>query len=139
MASIRHEIVVFASQQHVWSILSDIGAVHERLLPGRVVSTKLEGAERILTFCDGHAVRELIVTVDDEAYRLAYSVIDGARPSLEYHHASFDVRDEGENSRLIWTTDILPDSAAPGVRIRTELGITEMKQTIEAAAPRRQR
>ena len=34
MASIRHEIVIDASPEHVWGVLRDVGAVHERLLPG---------------------------------------------------------------------------------------------------------
>jgi hypothetical protein len=36
MASVRHEIVIDASPEHVWDVVSDVGAVHERLLPGRV-------------------------------------------------------------------------------------------------------
>jgi hypothetical protein len=42
MVSIRHEIVIDASPQHIWDVVRDIGAVHERLLPGRVASTRLE-------------------------------------------------------------------------------------------------
>ncbi|MQY29272.1 SRPBCC family protein [Nocardia aurantia] len=137
MATIRHEIVIDASPQHVWDVISDVGAVHRRLLPGRVVDTRIEGVERFLTFPDGHVVRELIVTVDDAARRLAYGVVDGARPALDRHHATFEVYDAGDRARLVWTTDILPDSAAPAVRRRTGFGIVDMKQAIEAAAPDR--
>lgn len=93
---------------------------------------------RFLTFPDGHVIRELIVAVDDATRRLAYAVIEGARPALDYHHASFEVRSEGAQGRLIWITDVLPDTMAPEIRIRTQFGITEMKQAIEAAAPNRQ-
>ncbi|MFI2285562.1 SRPBCC family protein [Nocardia beijingensis] len=134
MTAIRHEIVIGASPGHIWDVVRDVGAVHRRLLPGRVVETRLDGAERWLTFPDGHVIRELIVSIDDEARRLAYSVLEGARPALEYHHASFEVRAEGERGRLIWITDVLPESAAPEVRVRTEYGLAEMKRTIEAAA-----
>ncbi|GAA3163352.1 hypothetical protein GCM10010466_62900 [Planomonospora alba] len=134
MASIRHEISVNASPEHTWDVLRDVGAVHERLLPGRVAATRIEGDQRFLTFPDGHVVRELIVAVDDDARRLAYSVVEGARPPLEHHHASFEVRPAGDlTTRLIWTTDVLPHSIAPEVRIRVERGATEMKQAIEAA------
>lgn len=135
MASIRHEIVIDAAPQHIWDVIRDVGAVHERLLPGRVADTRVEGVERFLTFPDGHVVRELIVAVDDRSRRLAYSVVAGARPALDHHHASFEVRDEGPRGRLIWITDLLPDAAAPEVRIRTEYGIAEMKRAIEASAP----
>jgi len=134
MATIRTEIVIDASPQHIWDVVRDVGAVHKRLLPGRVADTRIQGVERFLTFPDGHIIRELIISIDDETRRMAYSVADGARPSLDYHHASFEVRSEGERGRLIWITDILPDSIAPEIRIRTEYGIKEMKQAIEASA-----
>ncbi|WP_433598938.1 SRPBCC family protein [Nocardia sp. CA-135953] len=134
MATIRTEIVIDASPQHIWDVVRDVGAVHTRLLPGRVADTRVQGVERFLTFPDGHIIRELIIAIDDEARRIAYSVAEGARPSLDYHHASFEVRSEGERGRLIWITDVLPDSIAPEIRIRTEYGIKEMKQAIEASA-----
>ncbi|MEZ0077511.1 SRPBCC family protein [Planotetraspora sp. GP83] len=135
MASIRHEIVIDASPEHIWDVLRDVGAVHERLLPGRVTGTRLEGDQRFLTFPDGHVIRELIVAIDDDARRLAYSVVEGARPPIEHHHASFEVRSEGDRAgRLIWTTDVLPHVLAAEIRIRIERGAVEMKQAIEAAA-----
>ncbi|PRX66273.1 hypothetical protein B0I32_106410 [Nonomuraea fuscirosea] len=71
MSPIRHEIVIDASPEHIWDVLRDVGAVHERLLPGRVAGTRLEGDQRFLTFPDGHVLRELIVAIDDESRRLA--------------------------------------------------------------------
>ncbi|QLY33849.1 SRPBCC family protein [Nocardia huaxiensis] len=136
MASVRHEILINASPQHTWDVIRDVAAVHERLLPGRVTDTRVDGAHRFLTFPDGHVIRELIITIDDRSRRLAYAVVEGARPALDYHHASFEVHDEGGQGRLVWITDILPETAAPEIRIRTEFGITEMKQAIEASAPR---
>ncbi|MEU8378971.1 SRPBCC family protein [Streptosporangium sp. NPDC048865] len=134
MASIRHEIVINSSPEHIWDVLRDVGAVHERLLPGRVVDTRLEDDQRFLTFPDGHVIRELIVAVDDDARRLAYSVVEGARPAIRHHHASFEVRSEGDRAgRLIWTTDVLPHALAAEIRIRIERGAVEMKQAIEAA------
>ncbi|MEW9529515.1 SRPBCC family protein [Microbispora sp. NPDC049125] len=134
MASIRHEIVIDASPEHIWEVLRDVGAVHERLLPGRVTDTRLEGDQRFLTFPGGHVVRELIVAIDDDSRRLAYSVVEGARPPLEHHHASFEVRPEGgEAGRLIWITDVLPHARAAEIRIRVARGASEMKQAIEAA------
>ncbi|GAA2085957.1 SRPBCC family protein [Actinomadura alba] len=135
MASIRHEILIDASPEHIWDVLRDVGAVHERLLPGRVTSTRIDGDQRFLTFPDGHVIRELIVAIDDGARRLAYAVVEGARPPLEHHHASFEVRPEDDKrGRLIWTTDVLPHALAAEIRIRVERGAWEMKQAIEATA-----
>jgi hypothetical protein len=135
MASIRHEIVIDASPGHVWDVLRDVGAVHTRLLPGRVAGSRVEGDQRFLTFPDGHVVRELIIAIDDEARRLAYSVVEGARPPADFHHASLEVHPAGAGAaRLIWTTDVLPHALAPRVRIVMERGAIEMKHAIEAAA-----
>ncbi|GAB2538164.1 SRPBCC family protein [Nocardia heshunensis] len=135
MACIRHEVVINAAPQRIWDVIRDVGAVHERLLPGRVTDTRIDGTRRLLTFPDGHVIEELIVAIDEESWRLAYSVVQGSRPALDYHHASFEVRDEGDRGRLIWTTDLLPDTLAPEIRIRTQIGIAEMKKAIEAATP----
>jgi hypothetical protein len=69
MASVRHEIVIGAPPEHVWDVLRDVGAVHERLLPGRVADSRIEDGQRLLTFPDGHVIRELIVAVDDGTRR----------------------------------------------------------------------
>jgi uncharacterized protein YndB with AHSA1/START domain len=136
MASIRHNVVIGAPAAVVWDVLRDVGAVHRRLLPGRVADCRIEGDERVLTFPDGHVVRERIIDVDDDRRRLAYAVVEGARPAVEFHHATFEVQAEGTGaSRLIWTTDVMPHSLAEPTRIRMERGAEEMRQTIEAGAP----
>jgi Polyketide cyclase / dehydrase and lipid transport len=118
----------------VWDALRDIGAVHRRLLPGRVLDTDVDGDVRTLVMPDGHVVRELIVAVDDEARRLAYAVIDGSRPALRHHHASLQVLAEGDgHSRLVWVTDVLPSSLAGEIRARTMRGAEEMKNALERA------
>jgi hypothetical protein len=110
--------------------------VHERLLPGRVTGSRIEDGQRLLTSPDGHVIRERIVAIDDGTLRPAYSVIEGARPPADYHHASFEVRPEGHRaSRLIWTTDVLPHALAARIRIIMERGSIEMKEAIKAAAP----
>ncbi|MEV4636610.1 SRPBCC family protein [Actinoplanes sp. NPDC049548] len=130
----RHEIVVARPPHEVWDVLRDVGAVHRRLLPGRVLDVSIDGRVRTLTMPDGHVVRELIVDVDDDARRLAYAVIEGARPPLEHHHATFQVFDEADGqSRLVWVTDILPDAPAGLIRERTAYGVYEMKRVIEQA------
>ena len=74
MASIRKEIPLEVSAEHVWSVVRDVGALHTRLVPGFVVDTRLEPDARVVTFGNGMVVRELIVDLDDRARRLAWSV-----------------------------------------------------------------
>jgi carbon monoxide dehydrogenase subunit G len=130
--------VIDAAPGHVWAAVADAGAVHRRLLPGRVTDARLEGDVRILTMPGGAEIRELIVAVDHEARRMAYSVQGGQRMALAHHHASFQVFDAGGGrSRLVWVTDILPHDRAPAVLARCEVAIAEMKDVLEAAQPAR--
>jgi hypothetical protein len=117
----------------VWDAVRDVGAVHERLLPGRVSATRVDGDVRTLTFPHGGVVRELIVDIDDEARRLAYAVVGGTRQPLTHHHATFQVFAEGDGrSRLVWITDFLPHTLAADIRARIERGAEEMKRTLES-------
>lgn len=137
MASIRTEVVIDSSPEQVWAAIRDVGAVHRRLLPDRVADTRIEGDVRILVFPDGNVVRELIVDVDDATRRLAYAVVEGARPALAHHHASFQVfSEEPDRSRLVWITDVLPDALAGEIRARVERGAADMKRTLEETTVR---
>jgi hypothetical protein len=132
VASIRQEIVIEARPERVWSAVRDVGAVHRRLLPGRLAGARIEGESRILTFPDGRVIRELIVDVDDAARRLAYGVVE-ARDPVTHHHATMQVLPEGaERSRLVWVTDLLPDSRAADARARIAVAAADMKRALEA-------
>jgi hypothetical protein len=134
MASIRKEIVVEAPARQVWDAVRDVGAVHRRLVPGYVAETRIDGHVRTLILPNARVVRELIVDLDDASRRLAYAVVESRQP-ITHHHASFQVFPEGlDRSRLVWITDLLPDSLAEEVRARVERGAEVMKRTLEAEA-----
>lgn len=132
MATVRVEVDVDVAPHLVWDAVADVGAVHERMLPGRVADARIEGDTRVLTMPDGWLVRELIVSVDHGERRMAYSVVEGQRMPITYHHASFQVFDRGGRSRLVWVTDVLPHAMADSVRARVERGIVEIGRTLEA-------
>ena len=75
MASIRREVRIDARPETVWAALRDVGALHTRLAPGFVIGTQLEAGARVVTFGNGLVARELIVDLDGEARRLAWSVV----------------------------------------------------------------
>ena len=134
MASIRREVSVAAGPAAVWDAIRDVGAVHERLAPGFVVDTKLEEGARIVTFGNGVVARELIVDVDDEARRLAWSVVGGR---MTHHNASLQVFAEGEGrSRVVWIADLLPNELAGYIAGMIEQGMAVMKKTLELHAAR---
>ncbi|WAL63857.1 SRPBCC family protein [Amycolatopsis cynarae] len=130
MASIRREIAIEASPEEVWSALRDWDALHERLVPGFVVDTRREGDDlRIVTFGSGAVLRERIIAVDDEARRIAWTVIDGP---YAHHSASAQVFDEGGGrSRFVWIADLLPDSLAGSTGEAMAEGTGIVKKTLE--------
>jgi hypothetical protein len=134
MASIRKEILVEARPEFVWEVVRDVGALHERLVPGFVVDTKVEPGARVVTFGNGMVVRELIVDLDDAARRLAWSARGGR---LSHHNASVQVFSDGDGrSRLVWIADILPDDVAGDIRAMIDQAAAVMTPTLEKAARR---
>jgi carbon monoxide dehydrogenase subunit G len=130
MTSIHKEFIVHTPPDDVWAAVRDVGAVHQRLVPGLVVEAHLEGDARIVTFANGMVLRELIVTVDDIARRFVYASVGGR---AAHHNASIQVFAEGENhSRIVWITDVLPDDLTPSIRVLVEHGSKIMMQTLEA-------
>jgi hypothetical protein len=132
MASIHKEFTVQASAADVWDVFRDIGAVHSRLAKQFVTDTRVEGDSRLVTFANGVAVRERIISVDDERRRLAYAVVDWR---ATHYNASFQVFVEGETrARIVWIADLLPDELAELVNGLMEQGVVAMRQTLQSTA-----
>ena len=129
MATIRKNIEVNASAERVLDVVRDIGAIHTRFVPGLVVDTKLEPGARVVTFANSVVVRELIVDVNDDLRRLAYSAVGGV---AQHHNASFEVvAIDANRTRLVWTTDVLPDAAAAAITPLIEKGSQIIRETLE--------
>jgi hypothetical protein len=137
MASVRKEILIDANPETVWDALRDWGAVHERLVPGFVVATQLDGPDRIVTFFNGAVVRELLVDLDEDARRLVWSVADGP---YTHHNASAQVfAADGGGTRFVWIADLLPHDLEGHMDELMTRGTAVIKQTLEshATAPAR--
>lgn len=129
MATILKEIRIHARPEAVWSALRDIYNIHNRLARGFVTDTRQDGKDRIVTFANGFVARERIISLDDEARRIAYSAAGGP---LAHHSASFQVFADGEaGTSLLWTTDLLPDEAEQDIRPMIEGGADAIKRTLE--------
>jgi len=134
MASIRKEILIDASPEDVWDAVRDWGALHERLVPGFVVDTRLDGEDRIVTFASGMVVREVLIDLDDEARRLVWSIVDG---HYTHHNGVAQVFSEGEDgARFVWTADLLPNELAEPTAEAMEQGTNVVKKTLEAQVVR---
>ena len=130
MATIRKEITTTAKPDQVWAAIQDIGALHTRLVPGFVVDTKLEPGARIVTFANGITVRERIVTIDDQAKRLVWSVVS---ERFTHHNGSLQVfvNADGETN-VVWIADLLPDEAAGMSSQIMDHGMSAMKTALDA-------
>ncbi|MFI9580889.1 SRPBCC family protein [Streptomyces sp. NPDC052236] len=136
MAHIRKEFLVHSTPDRVWAALRDVGEVHRCLVPGFVTDTQLKGDIRVVTFASGVVVHELLVDIDDEARRVAYTVVGGSlAPAPKHHHASMQVFADGEEqSRFVWITDVTPDDLAGPIAEMMGEGARIMQRTLEAQA-----
>jgi len=132
MASIHREVLIDAPPELVWDAVRDIGAIHRRLAPGFVTDVRLEEGARIVTFGNGMVARELIVDIDEERRRLAWSVVGS---SMTHHNASAQVFPDGNGrTRFVWIADLLPHELAPAITGMIEQGLGAIKQTLEGVA-----
>jgi uncharacterized protein YndB with AHSA1/START domain len=131
MAYIRKERTIDAPPELVWDALRDWGEIHRRLVPGFVVDARLDGEDRIVTFFNGAVMKEVLVDRDDDARRLAWTIVDGP---YTHHNGVAQVLHDGEGSRFVWTADVLPNEFAELTGEMMERGIDVVKETLEAAA-----
>jgi hypothetical protein len=93
-----------------------------------ISSTERTGSSRSLV------VRELLVDLDDDARRLAWSVVGG---SSTHHSASAQVFPDGESAcRFVWIADLLPNELSTPTGEAMQQGANVVKQTLEAQAVR---
>ncbi len=129
MATIHEEVLIDSDPAAAWSALADWGALHERLARGFVVDTRLDGADRIVTFASGIELREVLITSDAEARRLVWSVVDG--PYTHHNGAAQVFAASDGQTRFVWVADLLPDAAAEPTAQAMRLGLAAIKETLE--------
>jgi uncharacterized protein YndB with AHSA1/START domain len=130
MASIRTETTIDARPEAVWEALRAWSEPHLRLVPGFVTDARLDGNDRIVTFFNGVTVREVLVTLDDTARRLVWSVVDG--PYSHHNGAAQVLLDADGTTRFVWTADLLPDAAAERTKAMMEQGTATIRRTLES-------
>lgn len=133
MAYIHKERTIEASPEEVWGALSDWGALHERLAPGFVTDTRLDGDDRLVTFFTGTVVRERLVDKSDEDRRLSWSIVDGPYA----HHNGVARVEAGADgtAHFVWDADLLPDSLAEATGEMMERGMEAIRQRFEGTGP----
>lgn len=136
MATVTREVLVRATPEAVWDAVRDVGALHERLVPGFVTATVMEAtgalAVRRVTFASGLTLRERIVAVDDAALRLVWAIeADG----VDHHNGALSVSAaEQGGARVVWTADVLPHALADQYGPLMEAGLAVMAAHLASPA-----
>lgn len=132
MASIHNDVLLPVPARDVWDAVRDLGALHQRLVPGFVTACTLDSDARIVTFANGSVAREVLVDCDEARQRLVYA-INSER--LKHYSASVQVIADGEAScRLVWIIDMLPNELAPYVQGQTREAVAATHRAFPAAA-----
>ena len=129
MASIHKEIRIAARPEDVWDAVRDVGNIHKRLCPGFLTDCRMDGPDaRIVTFGNGMVVKELIIDIDDERRRVAWSAVGGR---LSHHNASMQIFADGDGTRAVWIADLLPTELTGAISGMIEQGLNAMKETLD--------
>jgi carbon monoxide dehydrogenase subunit G len=107
MAEGSADIVLDAAPRAVWDKVGDFAGVGE-LFPA-IESFRLEDDVRVLGMF-GIEIRERLLSRDEEAMTITYSVIGGV--PVTKHEATISVVPEGEGSKVTWAFDVEPDEMA---------------------------
>jgi len=129
MATIYKQISPQVSAEFAWQAIVDVGALHQRLVAGFVVDTRLDGDTRTVTFANGTVIKEKIISIDHNLHRLAYTVVGG---SASHYNASVQVGAVTDRTcEITWIIDLLPDEMAQPIGKMVEAGAAAMKNTLE--------
>lgn len=108
MAAGSVDVTVQVAPDKVWEKVGDFGGVAD-FFPG-IDSFRLEGDDRIIGMF-GMEIRERLLTRDDAARSLSYSVVEGV--PLDSHQATITVEPAGDGSKVTWAYAVTPDEMAP--------------------------
>lgn len=132
MATVRKAVTIARSADTVWDAVSDAGQLHTRVAPQIVANCTLEaeGEVRIVTFGNGMVLRELMISNDQSARRLAWSA---QSDQWQHHNASLQIFPLSDGRcEAVWTADVLPHAAGAIMEQFLTMGLDAMKSHLEA-------
>jgi Polyketide cyclase / dehydrase and lipid transport len=129
MATVRREVLIDTAVEDAWDALRDFHALHERVARGFVTACEPDGNARLVTLYDGLEIREVPVTIDDDRRRLVYMIEPG--PLFTHYSAAVEITPDGEDqTRFVWTIDLLPDELVESIGERMDVGLEAIKETL---------
>lgn len=129
MGTARKHIVLDADIAIVWDAVRDFAKV-ERLVPGFVTTLAASPTQRVVQFRDGSTAIERLVSVDEAAYRLVYSVIGGR---TVHNNSVLELQPlDGGQTGLTWIIDALPDEIVRYLDANMDQAIAAMRVALES-------
>ena len=143
MATVRTEFQIDVDTDQVWRVVGDWANGPVDMARGHVVSSGASGAVRVVTFARGTIARERLISRDETARRIVYSLI-GDTVCPEHDNAVMQIVADGAGRcRFIWSRDVLPDNLAGPLHAAMTEAAPIIKRTLEntdhhcgGAAPR---
>lgn len=110
MRSLRSHVVIDATPDAVWKIVSDAATIAD-WFPAMRSSTG-DGAHRTVVLQDGSTLEEAVVNTDSALRRFQYRVVGGDLP-VELHLGTVDVIElEPNRTIVVYSTELEPASLA---------------------------
>jgi hypothetical protein len=126
MATIERRIDLDMDGARAWALLRDFGNA-DALFAGVLSGCGRMGSTRVVTFVSGFSVTERLITLDDARRRLVYSVLDGV---FALHSSSMAIEDRVGGCTFVWTSDFIPDEAAPQVQPLVDAGCQALQRNL---------
>jgi carbon monoxide dehydrogenase subunit G len=108
MAAGAVDVTVAATPDAVWAKVGDFGGI-DTFFPG-IESFRVEGDDRVIGMF-GMEIRERLVSRDETARTITYSVVDGV--PIESHTATISVEPDGDGTKVTWAYDVEPAEMGP--------------------------
>jgi hypothetical protein len=132
MASLLREAIIAAPAGRCWDALRAFGQLHE-LAKGFVTDTVLiSDRERRVTWFNGAVGTEMLIGIDEQAMRLAYTVTESPLGAAHYNAAAQVIPDGAAQCRFVWAIDVLPDELADRVAAMMDAGLKAITATLQA-------
>ena len=110
MTSLRSHVVINATPDTVWHLVSDTANIADWFPAMR--SSSGDGTHRTVVLQDGSSLDEIVVNSDPVLRRFQYRIVGGDLP-VEYHLGTVDVIEvDAGRSVVVYTTEIEPVTLA---------------------------
>ena len=131
MATIQKQGTVPVTVEKAWKMIAAVDRV--TALTKFVTQCTLEGDRRTCTYADGSVFEERVVSIDLDLRRVAYAVTKSPF-GLSFHSASMQVLPDRDGARIVWTTDLSPDSLGADLAPMFDQLFTDMLSNLSRAA-----